>query len=198
MKRLLFILSFFFISFSTAHNAFAAAQEWEMDQAHSNVYFSIDHVYSKIHGHFNDIVGKIYFDSANLKESSFAFTIKTDSVDTGNSKRDKHLQSADFFDAGKFPVMMYKSTSITSVGNNQYRIDGKLTVKGKEHDLAIPVTLAGPKDHPAVQGKKIAGFNSTLTLDRLALNVGDEKFYKMGVVGKDVDVVLSIEVLADR
>ena len=39
---------------------------------------------------------------------------------------------------------------------------------------------------------------SRLTVDRLALGVGDGKFYKMGLLGKDVDVLVTLELLADK
>ena len=37
-----------------------------------------------------------------------------------------------------------------------------------------------------------------ITVDRLALGVGDGKFHKMGLVGKDVDVLVTLEALADK
>ena len=42
------------------------------------------------------------------------------------------------------------------------------------------------------------GFNGRVTLDRLAFKVGSGKFYKMGLVGKDVDVLVTIEALASK
>jgi len=33
-----------------------------------------------------------------------------------------------------------------------------------------------------------------MTIDRLSYHVGNGKFYKMGVVGKDVDVLITMEV----
>jgi polyisoprenoid-binding protein YceI len=182
----------------TTQNAFAAAREWELDQAHSNIYFSIDHIYSKIRGRFSEVTGKVNFDPANLKESRFDFELKVDSIDTGIGKRDKHLLSADFFDSGKYPLITFESKKITDAGNGVYEVAGKLTVKGKVHDLILPLTFAGIKDHPAVPGKQVAGFNGNVTVDRLPLQVGDGKFYKMGIVGKDVEVLVSLEALGAK
>ena len=33
----------------------AAARAWELDTDHSNVYFSIDHIYAKVQGRFTAI-----------------------------------------------------------------------------------------------------------------------------------------------
>ena len=79
-----------------------------------------------------------------------------------------------------------------------YQVAGKLAIMGKTHDLVLPLTLAGVKDHPTTPGKEVAGFNGRLTVDRLALGVGDGKFYKMGLLGKDVDVLVTLELLADK
>ena len=176
----------------------AAARSWELDKNHSNFYFRIDHIYSKVDGKFNDFASTINFDPKNLAESKFFFEIKTDSVNTDIAKRDKHLQSADFFDSGSYPLMTFESVKITDEGNNLYNVAGKFTVKGKTYDLTLPLTLAGIKDHPAAKGKEVIGFNGKITLDRLAYGVGTGKFYDMGMVGKDVDVLVTIEALADK
>ncbi len=176
----------------------AAARDWQLDKAHSNFYFSVDHIFSRIHGHFNDFSGEVKFDPKNLAESSFYFEIKTDSIDTNIAKRDKHLQSGDFFDTAKFPVMTFKSTKITEVGNHMYEVLGKFTVKGEAYDLTLPLTLAGVKGHPAVKDKEVIGFNGGVTIDRLAYKIGTGKFADMGVVGKDVEILVSLEALGTK
>jgi polyisoprenoid-binding protein YceI len=182
----------------TGSSAFGAARSWELDKAHSNIYFSVDHIFSKVNGHFNEFTLDLTFDPANLAESMFLFEIKTDSIDTNIGKRDKHLQSADFFDAGKFPTMKFESTQISDTGNGMYDVAGKITIKGQTYDLTLPLKLVGIAEHPAKKGTEVAGFNGTITLDRLAHGVGNGKFHEMGVVGKDVEVFVSIEVLAPK
>jgi len=133
-----------------------------------------------------------------LAGSKFDFEIMTSSIDTNITKRDKHLQSADFFDAGKFPVMKFTSTQISDAGNGVYNVEGKLSVKGKDYDLNLPLKLVGIKEHPAKKGTEVVGFNGKITFDRLAHSVGNGKFYDMGVVGKDVDVFVSLELLSGK
>ncbi|MBU1566456.1 MAG: YceI family protein [Proteobacteria bacterium] len=176
----------------------AAVRSWEMDKAHSNFYFEVEHIYSKIRGQFNEYTGEVRFDPNNLAESKFLFKIETASVDTKIAKRDKHLQSADFFDAGKYPQMTFESTKITATGNGVYEVLGKFTVKGEEYQLRLPLKFSGVKDHPAVKGKEVVGFNGKVTIDRLAYKVGGGKFFDLGVVGKDVEIFVSIEALAEK
>lgn len=176
----------------------AEASSWEIDKEHTNFYFSVDHIYAKVRGRFTDYSGTIIFDPDNLKDSKISFEIKVKSVDTGIGKRDKHLLSDDFFDASKYPLMTFTSTSITKGEGNTYNVNGRLTIKGVSSDLILPLTYGGRKDHALAPGMEVIGFNGQVTLDRLAYTVGDEKYYTMGVVGKDVDILVTIEALRKK
>jgi len=198
MKRLSIVVLTLLLLFSAGQAVQAAARSWQLDTAHSNFYFQIDHIYAKVIGRFGDFSGEIKFDPQNLADSKFSFAIKTDSISTEIAKRDKHLQSADFFDSEKFPLMSFESEKITDKGNNLYNIFGKFTVKGQTYDLMLPLTFLGTKAHPALKDKEVIGFNGDLTIDRLAYKVGTGKFYEMGLVGKDVRILVTLEALSDR
>ena len=197
MKTLQTILVIAILSISVS-TVSAAARSWDLDKAHSNIYFGVTHIFSKVNGLFNDFALDVNFDPENLEQSSFLFTIEVDSINTNIAKRDKHLISADFFDGGKFPQMTFQSTQITSAGDNLYDVAGKLTIKGVDYDVTLPLKLEGIAEHPTKKGTDVAGFNGTLTIDRLAFGVGTGKFYEMGVVGKEVDIFVSLEVLSDK
>jgi polyisoprenoid-binding protein YceI len=179
-------------------SASAAARSWEMDKAHSNIYFSVDHIFSKIHGRFNEFTLETSFDPENLAQSSFNFTIEVDTINTNITKRDKHLISDDFFAAGTYPQIIFKSKRISAAEDGLYNVAGTLTLKGKDYDLLLPLRLEGIEEHPAKKGTEVAGFNGMLTIDRLAHGVGSGKFYDMGIVGKEVDIIVSLELLSKR
>ncbi len=48
------------------------------------------------------------------------------------------------------------------------------------------------------KGKEVVGFNGRVTIDRLAHKIGTGKFYDMGVVGKDVEIFVSLEALSGK
>jgi len=176
----------------------AEVRSWEIDKEHTNFYFSVDHIYAQVRGHFTDFNGMFLFDPDNLKDSKISFEIKVKSIDTGIRKRDEHLLSADFLEASKYPLMTFTSSSITKTGENTYNVVGKLTIKDVSSDLILPLTYAGTKDHPLAPGMEVAGFNGHVTLDRLTYHVGDGKYYQMGAVGKDVDILVTIEALRKK
>jgi polyisoprenoid-binding protein YceI len=198
MKRFRIITLALICVVLTGQTVLAAARSWDLDKVHSNFYFRIGHIFSIVNGQFNDFSGELKFDPDNLAESRFFFEIKTDSIDTNVAKRDKHLQSGDFFASDSFPLMIFESVKITDVGNNVYEVLGKFTVKGETYDLTLPLTLAGVKDHPAVKDKEVIGFNGELTIDRLAYKVGTGKFHEMGLVGKEVEILVTLEALGDK
>jgi polyisoprenoid-binding protein YceI len=44
----------------------------------------------------------------------------------------------------------------------------------------------------------VAGFDTRFNINRLDFHVGDGKFHKMGVVGKDVDILISLEAVRKK
>lgn len=167
-----------------------------IDPHHSSVAFEVMHVVGKVMGRFNVHSGHIMFDPANPKApASIQVIIDTPSIDTGVDKRDDHLRSEDFFDAYKFPFIVFSSSKITPKGGDMFEAEGTLTMKETTKAITLPFTCKGTKDDPLRPGHDLMGFEARLTLDRHEYKVGDEKFFKMGVVGKDVNVILHVEAL---
>ncbi len=184
---------FLFVLIFSAH-AIAAEPQWELDPAHSSIYFGINHIYSTVRGYFEDFKGTVMFSPDDLAGSRFDFEVDVKSINTGNSKRDGHLNSADFFDSKKFPTMSFKSSAVKHVKDNQYLVEGKMTVKDVSETVSVPFTLLGVKVAPFDDKLEVAGFEARMTIDRLAYHVGSGKYYDMGVVGKEVDVLITLEV----
>jgi polyisoprenoid-binding protein YceI len=194
MNKIVFFLLFLFVLMPVQ----VLAQQWNLDPAHTNFYFEVKHTYAAVRGQFTKFSGDVYFDPANPGKSKFDFVVKVDSIDTRIGKRDTHLRSPDFFDAKRFPEMVFKSSKISKAGGNKFIVDGKLTIKGVTKDLVLEFDYLGQKDNPLKPGQLVAGLDARLTLDRLAYNVGDGKFYKMEVLGKDVDILVTLELLRDK
>jgi polyisoprenoid-binding protein YceI len=198
MKKIVYLSAVMAFMLSIGTNSMAAAPQWQIDSPHANIYFGIHHIYSTIKGRFNDFDGTIAFDPADLKESRFDFKVKVKSIDTHNGKRDEHLQTADFFDADKFPAMTFKSKSITHKSGDQYEVDGVLTIKDVSRSIKVPFTYFGTRPHPLNPKWVVAGFEARMAIDRLAYHVGSGKFYQMGAVGKDVKVLISVEATREK
>ena len=171
----------------------SADSRWAIDPAHANIYFEIDHIYSKIRGSFQKFDGDITFDPDNPAIAKFKFSVAVDSINTNDTRRDDHLLSADFFDARNHPEMTFESTAVRHTGGGSYELEGTLAVKDVRRTVTIPLTFLGAKPDPFNKSREVGGFEVRMTLDRLAYHVGSGKLYKMGVVGKDVTVLISVE-----
>lgn len=176
----------------------AAPPTWKIDTAHSNLCFSVRHIYSSIRGSFDDFKGTVKFSPENLTGGSIELEAKVGSINTGHTKRDGHLNSDDFFASKQYPVMTFKSTAVKRGKGNQYLVEGKLTIKDVTKSVSVPFTFFGVKDHPLDKKAQVAGLEARMTIDRLAYHVGTGKFYKIGAVGKDVDVLITLELTREK
>ena len=64
----------------------------------------------------------------------------TDSLDARNGRRDKHLRSADFFDATSHPRVTFTATAVRSAPSGAV-ISGHLTVGSSTTQLEVPVLI---------------------------------------------------------
>ncbi|MDX6362683.1 YceI family protein [Streptomyces sp. NPDC058274] len=97
--------------------------------------------------------------------ASGTLTLDAASLDTKNAKRDKHLVSADFFDAGRHPEITFTVHSAVPGAGDTVEVSGQLTVRGisRPQSFTAHVTDA---DADAVT------LNAELTVDRAEFGLG--------------------------
>jgi polyisoprenoid-binding protein YceI len=175
-----------------------AADVYTIDPAHSDVSFQVRHLVSQVRGRFNDYGGTINMDPANLAKSSVEFRVKAASIDTQLPDRDKHLRSADFFDAEKYPEIVFKSSKITATGKDKYDVAGTLTIRGVSKPVTLPVTFLGNVKDP--WGNEKAGFSTETEVNRKDFGmVWNAALDNGGVVlGDTVKVAIDLEVLKQK
>ena len=174
-----------------------AAETYTVDPGHSGVSFSVRHMVTNVQGRFNDFTGKVNMDPKNLPGSSVEFHVKTASIDTGVPDRDKHLRSADFFDAEKYPEIVFKSESIAPAGKDKYNVTGTLTMHGVSKKVTLPVSFLGQAKDP--WGGTRAGFETSTTINRKDYGIVWNKAVDNGgvLLGDDVKVDINIEAKVD-
>ena len=176
----------------------AAPIEWDIDRAHSSVFFDVKHTFATVRGQFDDFSGTILIDPENHGNSRIDMEVKVASINTNNRQRDNHLRSEEFFSAKKYSVMTFKTARVKQVKDNLYELEGKLTVKDVTKDVVVPFIYYGVKDNPLNPKQLVAGFEGKFTIDRLDYGVGNGQFYKMGVIGKNVEIIITLEVLKNK
>src|SRR5262249_27233201 len=143
MKAFRFALASAALLAATAGAVLADPVTYAIDPAHSQVGFSVRHFFSHVPGRFNDFAGSVTFDDKDASKSSVDVTIKTASIYPNNDRRDNHLRSNDFFAADSFPEITFKSTKVTAAGENKYKVDGNLTIRGITKPVTLDATFLG-------------------------------------------------------
>ncbi|GAA2914385.1 MULTISPECIES: YceI family protein [Streptomyces] len=135
----------------------ALTGDYTIDPAHSTIGFVARHaMVTNVKGGFQDFTGTLRLDGTDPSQSSASLDVVMDSIDTGNADRDGHLKSADFFKADEFPTMTFRSTEAESLGGDDYRITGDLTILGTTRPLAIDLEFNGAAKDPF--GNERVGF----------------------------------------
>ena len=138
---------------------------YTLDPHHSGVYFQIRHLgISTVRGRFNSFDATLDVGST-LDTVSVTATIDLASVDTNQADRDAHLLSTDFFHADEEPVMTFRSTSVRPVEDEEYHVEGDLSIRGVTKPVTLHVQFNGVQVHPA-DGKVHVGFDATTELRR--------------------------------
>ena len=145
LLRLTVAIISLFLCLNTVH---AAPTEWEIDRAHSGVYFDVRHTYARVRGLFDDFSGKFIFDPQNIGASECSIEVKVKSINTNIRKRDDHLRSGEFFAVKQYPLMTFKTENIRRAEGNRFELEGKLTVKDVTKKVVVPFTYFGMKENP--------------------------------------------------
>ena len=121
------------------------AGTWVVDPVHSSVEFTVTDVQdlmSTIRGRFREFEGSLET-GENLEDARGNGVIKAASITTDQEQRDEHLRSPDFLDAERHPEITFESSRIERVGDDQLRIAGALTLKGRSEEVELDARILG-------------------------------------------------------
>lgn len=124
----------------------AGPASWQLDPSGSTVTISHKTIWGlvTVRGEFSDLSG-----SAEILSDGSArgrLEIGAGSLDTKHAKRDKHLRSADFFDADKHPHIIVDVTTATRSDGDNVAASGTLTVAGQTKPLTLTAAIADVTD----------------------------------------------------
>lgn len=164
------------------------ADAYKIDGMHTSVSFKASHLgLSWTHGRFNDVSGEFSIDPADASKCAFTLTIKAQSLDTANAKRDEHLRSPDFFNVKQYPTLSFQSTEVKPIKDG-YQVTGNLTMHGATKSVSFP--LVGGRKAEFPKGVQRTGYSTELSvkrsdfgMDKMLEAIGDEVFISISFEG---------------
>jgi polyisoprenoid-binding protein YceI len=170
------------------------AGAWQIDPVHSDVSFTVRHMMvSKVRGTFHDVTGTVCL-TDDPRDSWVTAEIDMTSIDTGNTDRDDHIRSADFFEVERFPTMTFKSTDV-EVDGDELCIVGDLHLHGHARPVVLHLEVNGFTKDP--YGSTRAGFTATTSINRKDFGITIDMPMDGGgvVVGDKINIELEIEAI---
>ena len=171
--------------------SYARKTSFEVDQKESKVGFMVKHKITKdVYGGFRNVEGNVTFDKEENSIVNVEAKIDVNSIDTGNSKRDRHLKSPDFFDANNFPFISFVSSNVKKMENGKYIVTGLLTMRG----ITKNITLRGERKKN-INNNMV--FSAESLIDRQDFEISwNRSFQKIAglMVSNEVKILLNIKV----
>lgn len=156
---------------TASFGASAAGVTYRIDPDHTVVLATWNHFgYSNPSANFAGASGTIVYDAGAPAKSSVQVTLPMSAVDSFVPKLDEHLKSADFFDAGKYPVATFTSTSVRALGEGHLEVTGNLELHGVSKPVVLDVKLNKAAPHPMGKTPTI-GFDASATIQRSAFGI---------------------------
>src|SRR5579875_450665 len=112
---------------------------WTVDPEQSEIRFAVKAMWgmSTVRGGFSACAGEM-----TMREGSASGELAVDarSINTGNARRDRHLRSADFFDAERHPWIRFRAGAMVA-GEQGAMVRGALRVRAAETRLELPLRI---------------------------------------------------------
>ncbi len=173
MKQLIFSLAAL-LSLSAVLAFRPGATNWQMTDKYI-VRFTGG---GEVGGIFKTMKGAIVFDDQHPETSSVDLSIDVASINTGNGLMNTHAKSAEWFDAGQYPVIRFTSKKIVKAGAG-YQVTGEMDIHGVKKEMVLPFSF---------QNSGSAGtFSAKFNINRSDFHVGKP--------GGDVDENIKLEVV---
>jgi len=168
--------------------------KWIIDPSHSEVSFKVKHlVISTVTGYFKTFEGDMESTPDDFDGAKINFSAAIESIDTNQNDQDKHLKSADFFDAASHPNLTFSGTVKNTGGD--YKLTGELTRRGTTKAVELEVDFGGIAGDTYDQTK--AGFEIEGKVNRKEFGLSWSAITEAGsvVVSDQVRLLLSVQLV---
>jgi len=168
--------------------------KWVLDPTHSEIQFKVKHLLiSTVSGDFKKFDATVETNGDDFSTAKVKFTADVDSISTNNEQRDAHLKTGDFFEAEKYPQLSFVSERLEKIDDEEYKLYGKLTIRGVTKDVTLKAEFGGSVQDP--WGNTRVGFSLAGKIDRQDFGVSFGMVSETGglLLGNDVKIIANVE-----
>lgn len=163
--------------------------KWVSDPAHSEILFKVKHLMiTTVTGYFKIFKVEVETDTNDFNTTSnILFIAAIESIETTNVDRNKHLLSADFFNAEQYPDLKFVTKRYEGKGN-EATLHGELTIRNITKPAVVNVEFGGIAVDPYGQTK--AGFTIDAKISRKEFGLTYGAITEAGgvVIGDEVKI----------
>lgn len=173
-----------------------ATTKWVVDPTHSNVGFKVKHMmFTNVSGKFEKFDASATLEEHDFFNAKFNFSADIMSITTGNTERDNHLKSADFFDVERFSKIEFESNSVEKLTENKFKLSGNLLLHGVSKEVVLDVDFEGLIKDP--WGNTRAGFSLSGKINRKDWGLNWNSALEAGgvLVGEMVSIQIDIQLI---
>ena len=177
---------------------------WILEPGHTEAEFRARHMMvTWVRGLFKDIHGQLDLDFDRCEEATFEGEIDATRIWTGESDRDAHLRSADFFDVEQHPKITFAGRFTDRTGATTFKGEVDLTIRGVTRTVPLEIVSLGEWRTPFWVGEenkgelRRIGFEAKATINRQDFSVSWQDQLPGGgvVVGNDIELTLDAEAI---
>jgi polyisoprenoid-binding protein YceI len=164
------------------------AGTWTVDPVHSGLHFAITHNgIATFRSGFNEYSAKLTGGEAAQLEGS----VEVASIDIDEEMLRGHLLSPDFFDADKFPRLVFSSTELSVDDDGSVRLSGELEIRGETRSVQAVGRYAEIGED--LGGNQRIGFSLEAAVDRREFGLNWNADLPSGGQALEFEVAINVE-----
>jgi polyisoprenoid-binding protein YceI len=179
--------------------AIMQSTKWVLDSTHSELQFKVKHLMiSTVTGQFNTFSGTVRTEGDDFGTAKINFTADVDSISTNNEQRDAHLKNSDFFDAENHSQIIFESSRLEKIEDDEYKLYGPLTMRGISKRVILNVEFGGVTNDP--WGNTRAGFSVTGKINRQDFGISFGAVTETGglLLGDEVKIIANVQFVKQK
>jgi polyisoprenoid-binding protein YceI len=169
------------------------AAHWQILADKSAIEWTASYGGKPVSGSFRDFTADIAFDADHVDASRATIKIETGKVKSDDKDAAENLPTGEWFAAARFPLATFEATHFTHIKDDQFQVEGTLTVRDKTVKVTLPFTAKFYDDKDASPPARYARIEAETLLKRTALGVGQGDWSQTDTIADDVKVVVRLE-----